>query len=164
MKERLHTIASNEGLEVEDDIIDQVLALSGGDMRKAVTTLQCVHSLGGVGVNKETIYEMAGLCTPSVLDALWEDIASGDFNKVQTMVENVCADGFSAQFLLTGLVDKAIACPNLSEVAKSTICIKIAEAEKMMIDGGDEYLQLMNVCSHALTAGAESRARAKAGQ
>lgn len=162
MKERLLTIASHEGLDVEDDIIDQVLALSGGDMRKAVTTLQCVHSLGGRGVTKETIYEMAGLCAPSVLDALWEDIASGDFTRVQKMVENVCADGFSAQFLLTGLCEKAIACPDINDVAKSTICIKIAEAEKMMIDGGDEYLQLMNVCSHAMTAGTESRARAAA--
>jgi replication factor C subunit 2/4 len=160
MKERLLTIAAHEGLQVEDDIIDQVLTLSGGDMRKAVTTLQCVHSLGGHGVTKETIYEMAGLCTPRVLDALWEDIASGNFTRVQTMVDNICADGYSAQFLLTGLCDKAITCPALSDVAKSTICIKIAQAEKMMIDGGDEYLQLMNVCSHALTATTESRALA----
>ncbi|CAB9506302.1 factor C small subunit [Seminavis robusta] len=160
MKKRLQDIASHEGLTVKDDIVDEVLKLSGGDMRKAVTTLQCVHSLGGsssCNVTTETIYEMVGLCTPGVFDALWEDIWSGEIGRVQKTVDDICADGFSAQFLLDGLTDKVVSSDKINDMAKATIAIKIAEAEKMMIDGADEGLQLMNVCSHALTAVATSK-------
>ncbi|CAB9512337.1 factor C small subunit [Seminavis robusta] len=125
MKQRLHDIASHEGLTVKDDIIDEVLKLSNGDMR--------------------------------VFDALWEDIWSGEIARVQKTVDAVCADGFSAQFLLDGLTDKVVFSNKINDRAKATIAIKIAEAEKMMIDGADECLQLMNVCSHALTAVATSK-------
>ena len=74
------------------------------------------------------------------------------------MVENVCADGFSAQVLLSGLCERVICSPDWSDTAKATIAIKIAQAEKMMIDGGDEYLQLMTVCSHAAMAVTIARA------
>ena len=148
MKERLQNIAKAENLNVEERVMEEILTLAYGDMRKAVTTLQCVHALGG-NVTKETVYEMAGLCPPGVVDALWKDVASRDFGRMQVAVEDVCADGFSAQTLLSAISLTLIASDELNELAKATLSIKIAEAEKMMIDGGDEYLQLMTVCSLA---------------
>lgn len=155
MKERLQHIARAEQLNVEENVMNEILNLSMGDMRKAVTTLQCVHALGG-NVTRETIYEMAGLCPPPVIDALWKDVASQDFGKMQTAVEDVCADGFSAQTLLSALSQKVITSNEMNEMGKASLSIKIAEAEKMMIDGGDEYLQLMTVCSLALKLFQES--------
>lgn len=151
MKERLYQISKSEGFMVEDAVMGEILDLAYGDMRKAVTTLQCVHALGG-DVTKETIYEMAGLCPPSVVDFLWGEINSCEFKRMQKAVEDVCADGFSAQVLLTALSQKVIVSNELDELSKASISIRIAEAEKLMIDGGDEFLQLMNVCSLALTS------------
>ena len=155
MKERLQNIAKYEGFSVEDRIMDEILNLSYGDMRKAVTTLQCVHALGSE-VTKETVYEMAGLCPPPVVDALWEDIASKDFGLMEKAVEDVCADGYSAQILLSALSQKVITSEDLNEMSKANLSIRIAEAEKMMVDGGDEYLQLMTVCSLALSSFVDS--------
>ena len=151
MKERLQSIAKSEGFSIENKIMDEVLTLSGGDMRKAVTTLQCVHALGG-NVTKETVYEMAGLCPPPVVDGLWKAIASRNFSQMQRAVEDVCSDGYSAQILLSALSEKVVTTTDLNELAKANVSIRIAEAEKMMIDGGDDYLQLMTVCSLALTS------------
>jgi len=156
MKERLRSIAEFEGFDVENRIMDEILNLSYGDMRKAVTTLQCVHALGG-NVTKETVYEMAGLCPPQVVHALWEDIASRQFTRMEKAVEDVSADGYSAQILLSALSEKVISSKELNEVCKANLSIRIAEAEKMMIDGGDEYLQLMTVCSLALASFVESK-------
>ena len=148
MRERLQNIAKAEELNVEERVMEEILTLAYGDMRKAVTTLQCVHALGG-NVTKETVYEMAGLCPPPVVDALWKDVASRDFGQMQNAVDDVCADGFSAQTLLSAISQKVIVSDELNDLSKATLSIKIAEAEKMMIDGGDEYLQLMTVCSLA---------------
>lgn len=156
MKERLENIAESERFNIDGGILDEVLNLSGGDMRKAVTTLQCVHALGG-NATQETVYEMAGLCPPNVVDALWKEIASCDFSRMQGAVEDVCADGYSAQILLSALSQKVVASPELNELAKANVSIRIAEAEKMMIEGGDEFLQLMTVCSLALTSVSHSK-------
>ena len=156
MKQRLENIAQSEGFNIEGKILDEVLNLAGGDMRKAVTTLQCVHALGG-NVTQETIYEMAGLCPPPVVDALWAEIASCDFSRMQKAVEDVCADGYSAQILLSALSERVVTSEILSELAKANVSIRIAEAEKMMVEGGDEFLQLMTVCSLAQTSVVDSK-------
>lgn len=146
MKERLFSIAKTEGFGVKENIMDKILDLSFGDMRKAVTTLQCVHALGG-DVDSDSIAEMAGLPPPRVVDDLWTAIQTAKFDNMHQAVEDVCADGFSAQILLRALSQKVITSPDLNEMSRAILSIRIAEAEKMMIDGSDEFLQLMNVCS-----------------
>ena len=75
-------------------------------------------------------------------------------------VENVMASGFSAQLLLSALLTRILLVPpekisdtnvHLDELSLALIAIRIAEAEKNMIDGADEYLQLMTVCSLIFT-------------
>jgi replication factor C subunit 2/4 len=66
-------------------------------------------------------------------------------------VEDVVAAGYSAQVLLSCLLPKVTRDVNLNERSKAEIAIRIAEAEKNMIEGADEYLQLMTVFSLAVT-------------
>jgi replication factor C subunit 2/4 len=72
-------------------------------------------------------------------------------------VNEICAAGYSAQALLATLLPKVIEDTDgtisaevpvrgLSELSKAQIAIRIAESEKNMIEGADEYLQLMTVC------------------
>lgn len=153
MRDRLMLIADSEGCtSQEKDLVDDILQQSGGDMRKAVTTLQSVHSLslGGDTVEKEAIAEIAGLPPPIVVDKLWKAMNSPDFNSMEQAVEDVCADGYSAQLLLSALLPKLIADTDTSDEAKAEIALRMAEAEKKMIEGADEYLQLMTVCGLAV--------------
>ena len=41
--------------------------------------------------------------------------------------------------------------PDINDTQKADVCIKIAAAEKCLVDGSDEYLQLMDVCGASLT-------------
>lgn len=155
MKERLVTISQAEQCPFSDDQLDEILNLAGGDMRRAVTTLQSAHALSVAGpLSKEDFYELAGLPPASVVDKIWSNL--GSFGKMQTAVEDVCAEGFSAHSLLTALSKKALEDPVLTDLSKAKLAIRIAEAEKNLIDGADEYLQLMTVCSLALTCMAHS--------
>lgn len=154
MKQRLLTIADAEGCtEEEKELVDEILEQADGDMRRAITTLQSVHSLalGGDHVDKDSIFEIAGLPPPAIVDKIWQTLNTNSFDTMQRAVEDVCASGYSAQLLLSGLLEKIIVDKSISEVAKSSIAIRIAEAEKNMIEGADEYLQLMTVCSLAVT-------------
>ena len=122
-------------------------------MRRAVTTLQSVHSTG-LTVDGDAIAEMAGLPPTSVVNELWASLNQPSFAVLQTAVDNVCAAGFSAQLLVAALLDKMLSAEDdssLNELSQAEIAIRIAEAEKNMIEGADEYLQLMTVATMILT-------------
>ena len=181
MKDRLLTIAQAEGCSDQElALVDDILEQADGDMRRAVTTLQSVHSLA-VGttattaaadntspaaaslITKETIAEIAGIPPSTVVESLWNALAvepaagTSSFDRMQTAVESVCADGFSAQILLTTLLPRIMKDDVLTELCKADLAIRLAEAEKNMAEGADEYLQLMTVCSLAVTCFADSR-------
>lgn len=148
MKNRLHFIAQSEHCDVVDAQLDTILDLAEGDMRRAVTTLQSVHALGK-GVDDNTIAEIAGKPPQTVVDALYLALQSSTFDDMKVAVEDVCAAGYSAQTLLASLLQKFLVSETLNELGRAKLAIRIAEAEKNMIDGADEYLQLMTVCGLA---------------
>jgi replication factor C subunit 2/4 len=149
MKNRLLFIAQSENCVVEDAQLDTILELAEGDMRRAVTTLQSVHALGK-GVDDVTIAEIAGKPPQTVVNALYVALqTSSTFDDMKVAVEDVCLAGYSAQSLLASLLQKIINSDTLNELGRAKLAIRIAQAEKNMIDGADEYLQLMTVCALA---------------
>jgi replication factor C subunit 2/4 len=163
MKDRLLTIACAEGCgDDELALVDEILSHAGGDMRRAVTTLQSVHSLAVGGAHQlsaDSIAEIAGVPPKAVVDRLWASLelagpsasALSPFTRMERTVEGVCADGYSALILLTALLPTVIESNILTEMCKADIAIRIAEAEKNMVEGADEYLQIMTVCSLIVT-------------
>jgi replication factor C subunit 2/4 len=154
MKARLEWIANEQNCsESEKDLLDDILEYADGDMRQAVTTLQSVHSLaaGGAKVDKAALAEIAGLPPPAIVDMLWTALLSNSFDTMEKVVETLSAEGFSAQLLLSALVPKLVTDQDLNELSKAELAIRIAEAEKNMIEGGDEQLQLLTVCSLAVS-------------
>jgi replication factor C subunit 2/4 len=156
MRERLEMIADAENFsDAEKSLIDEILLQSNGDMRRAVTTLQSVHSLadGSDNISPELIAEIAGIPPATVVTELWMAVSDvkSSFDGMNKAVNNVCAAGYSAQSLLGALLPNVVSSVGLSEVSKSKVAIRIAEAEKNMIEGADEYLQLMTVCSLMLS-------------
>jgi len=150
MKERLLKISENEGCHFDSEQIDEILKVAQGDMRRAVTTLQSAHALSVAGpISIGDLNELAGVPPPDVVDNIWNNLTT--FDKLQGAVENVCLEGYASQAILNALSKKVIVDPTLNEISKAKVSIRIAEAEKNLVDGADEYLQLMNVCSLALT-------------
>ena len=61
MAERLVIIAEKESVPVTEEIINALTEVSGGDMRRAITHLQSIHRLSGVGISVGTVYMVAGV-------------------------------------------------------------------------------------------------------
>lgn len=157
MKERLTAISKEEGCDFSASQLDCVLDLAGGDMRRAVTTLQSAHALSGTGdLTPEDFAELAGLPPDAVVDQIWSSL-DGNFEGMQGAVDSVSAEGYSTQALLVALSQKVLKDETLTELAKAQMAIRIAEAEKNLVDGADEYLQLMTVTSLGLKCMKESK-------
>lgn len=163
MQARLTTIAQAEGCSpAEMDLLGDILEQADGDMRRAVTTLQSVHSLAAGGADvltKESIAEIAGLPPPAILDQLWQGaLHAKSFDDMKDAVETLSLEGYAAKFLLLGLLPRVTTDDLLSERHKAELAIRMAEAEKNMVDGADEFLQLMTVCSLAYTCLQQAKA------
>lgn len=157
MRERLTLICESEGCSpAEMALMDEVLVQADGDMRRAVTTMQSVHSLavggGADAISPSIICEIAGLPPPAAVSDLWTCMTQPSFDVMHRGVDEVIASGFSAQLLLSALLNLVLSedC-TLDELSQAEVAIRIAEAEKNMIEGADEYLQLMTVSSLVLT-------------
>jgi replication factor C subunit 2/4 len=165
MKQRIMYIAHEEQCQFEqgqeEDVVEEILTLSQGDMRRAVTTLQSAHSLSGIvdatdgqvkreAIKKESIAEMAGLPPSALIDSLIDTLQTKTFDEMKTQVTEIVLEGYAAEYVLSSLMSKLIVMDNVTEEAKAKIAIQIAESDKNLLDGSDELLQLLMVCSRCL--------------
>ncbi len=127
-------------------------------MRRAVTTLQSAHTLSGGNdenshdfIKVDYIAEMAGQPPVQVVDGLMKIFQNkkSNFDVMEKAVTDIMLEGYAAQDIMKMLLEQVIDMDEkvLSEVHKSDIAIKIAEADKSLIDSADEHLQLLMVCS-----------------
>ena len=179
--ERLQFIAKSEKCQAsvcKEQTLTTILNLAEGDMRRAVQMLQSVDSLY-VGIRSQQdqelsrmeeekddgedeaalLSELAGLPPPSVIQQLVAAMETKLFDKMKDAVQEVWANGYSAQFILQGLLQQWVLADDnassqqkysLSELSKAKLSIRMAEAEANMMEGADEYLQLMTVCGLGL--------------
>lgn len=146
-QERLLEICKKENLKYSEQGIQELVRVSEGDLRKAITYLQSAARLNGENeITESTILEIAGVIPPNVIDNLLQISHKGTFDKLQIEVKNLIDDGYAATQILTQLHDCIIE-GNMSDKQKSVIAEKMAEVDKSLADGADEYLQLLSLTS-----------------
>jgi replication factor C subunit 2/4 len=60
LQSRLLHVRALEGVKCEQDVIDALIEVSNGDMRRAITYLQSIHRLYGNEINVESVYLVSG--------------------------------------------------------------------------------------------------------
>ena len=154
MINRLREISKAEECNFDNDgdepVLNEILKLSQGDMRRAVTMLQSVQALSlGGHIKKESVAEMAGLPPDDIINPLLQSLTSKSFDIMEQAVSHVIAEGYASQYTISALLQHVILNEDykLDDVSRAKLSIKIAEADKNLMDGADDYLQLLSVCS-----------------
>ena len=125
--ERISNIAQQEGLQLEDGVIDTLIRCGEGDLRRAITYLQSAARLVGatkrpdvkdadddaemtdVGSNSSvitirSIEEIAGVLPEDILDSLVEAMqpkgGASAYEAVSGVITDIVADGWSATQLV----------------------------------------------------------------
>lgn len=142
---RIKYIAKSENIKIDNDAINTLAAISNGDLRKSIGHLQNLKYLNK-DVEKEDVLKIANI----VPDELMDKILLVCANK-ESKIKEICdlanffnLEGYPINTLLSQLVDLVVA-SELADKHKAMICFHIANTEKRLIDGGDEYLQLLSV-------------------
>ncbi|KAJ6660944.1 hypothetical protein lerEdw1_016964 [Lerista edwardsae] len=147
-QQRLLDIAEKENVTITNEAVSYLVHESEGDLRKAITLLQSATRLtGGKEVTERVIAEISGAVPKEMLDGLLVACQSGAFEKLEVATKNLINEGYAASQLINQLHDIIVERENLSDKQKSIIAEKLAEADKCLVDGSDEFLQLISVCA-----------------
>ena len=82
----------------------------------------------------------------------WVAASSGSFSNVQHEVDELAAQGYAAREVLRCMLRDTLASEQMNDSQKGAIMIALAEADKCLTDGADEYLQMLNVGGRVLKA------------
>ncbi|KAJ7006585.1 hypothetical protein NC653_005825 [Populus alba x Populus x berolinensis] len=87
-----------------------------------------------------------------VTEALYAACKSGDFDLANKEVNNIIAEGYPVSQILAELFEAVVETDDASDERKACMCKSLATADKCLIDGADEYLQLLDVASNTMRA------------
>ncbi|KAH9253614.1 hypothetical protein BASA81_008450 [Batrachochytrium salamandrivorans] len=147
MIKRLEFISQAEQVQVNLEALEAILDAANGDMRRAITILQSAANYNAGRVGKDAVFEVAGVLPPHALGALWVAVQSGIFDQVATEVRSLLALGYSTTMMTRCLLELVVGEEGMDEVKRARMLLKLAEADKLLVDGADEELQMMDICS-----------------
>ncbi|CAG2236966.1 RFC2_4 [Mytilus edulis] len=146
LSKRLREICVKENIKCDDEAIHGLMYTSEGDLRKAITYLQSAARLKGEDeINKQDIYEIAGVIHDEIIDRLIEVCSTDSYEKLEQEIKVAMMEGHSGMQVISQLHDKLVEMEALTDKQKSVIMEKLAVVDKCLIDGADEYLQLMSL-------------------
>ena len=161
MGERLRFIADRENLRLGEGVYEAAATHSGGDLRKAITLLQSAARLFGTEeITGKEITAVAGAVEAKDVATLVELCRKNQHDKAATAADALLKDGFPALQILTQLAEAVVADADNSDAMKARVCLRIAEADKALVDGADESPQLaavVSVACQALEGGGDAR-------
>lgn len=154
--QRLLDICEKENLKYTNESIEALVRVSEGDLRKAITYLQSAARLNTEKeITEKAVIEIAGVVPTKITDNLLEICFKGTFEKLEVAVKNIVDEGYAATQIL-GQLHEAIIDRDISDKQKSAITEKMAEVDKCLVDGADEYLQMLSLCSVMMQQAAEN--------
>lgn len=157
MTGHMRNIADKEHVKVSDDTLRALIEAADGDLRKAINTLQSSHRMKEVdeALTMNDIATAACLVPDAVVDKF--DVESckkgATYASARKAVDDILLEGYSSLQLLSQFAERLLGggeskgVKRLNEIQRSAIAVVLAEAEKALIDGCDEHIQMFNVAS-----------------
>ena len=157
---RLKYIGQQENLRFESEnnehqVIQELLKISGGDLRKAITYLQSAAKLSETFdinhhqslITIQSIRETAGILPDDILAELIQFIKlkTQQSRLIKYIDQSIILSGWSAQILLDQLHDKLILDELINSLLKNKISQIFFQLDRKLNNGTDEHIQLLNV-------------------
>ncbi|XP_017760852.1 PREDICTED: replication factor C subunit 4 [Eufriesea mexicana] len=152
--ERLEYICKMEGLKAEKPVLLKIVEASGGDLRRAITCLQSITRLKvqSIEITVDDVVEIIGIVPDKWLDELMEVCKTKDYGKAEEFVDHFMLEAYATSQVIEQLSERIIYSNELTDKQKAVIANKLGECNYRLLDGGSEYIQLMNVCCGIMQA------------
>eukprot|EP00326_Haptolina_ericina_P028149 CAMPEP_0181183644 /NCGR_PEP_ID=MMETSP1096-20121128/8535_1 /TAXON_ID=156174 ORGANISM="Chrysochromulina ericina, Strain CCMP281" /NCGR_SAMPLE_ID=MMETSP1096 /ASSEMBLY_ACC=CAM_ASM_000453 /LENGTH=324 /DNA_ID=CAMNT_0023272337 /DNA_START=18 /DNA_END=992 /DNA_ORIENTATION=- len=151
MVERLQFIADKEGVCCPKETLLQLTHQSEGDMRRAIQMLQSLHQLYGGDLRPSCVLDISGAVPEDRLGLIFDTCRKNDLDRTQVLVNDFLADGYPVSQLITQMLEFMLKPETgFNSVQISKVAMQLAEVDKQLIDGADDYVQLMNLLAFCM--------------
>lgn len=151
MLTRLQHICKEEGVKCVPQVLARLVDASGGDMRRVITSLQSTARLKGEeGIEEADVLEVVGTVPHIWLDRMVDIGRTYHYHKMDSFVEELIFEAYSAAQVLEQFHDKIVFAVDLKDREKALICKSISICAYRLQEGCSEYVTLLHLlCSVA---------------
>ncbi|KAJ3393665.1 replication factor C subunit 4 [Entophlyctis sp. JEL0112] len=96
-------------------------------------------------IEPQTIVEIAGVVPENVIEKLFTAWVQKEYFAIQKAVAGVTREGYSGSQVISQLYDRVLADVELTSAQKAHLAERFGQADRGLIDGGDEQLQLLKL-------------------
>ncbi|MFH4975674.1 hypothetical protein AB6A40_002383 [Gnathostoma spinigerum] len=143
-RERLRYICKQENVEIDSRALTELIEICEGDLRRSITYLQSLSS-AHKELTPNLVRQMSGMVPEEVVEKLLKVCRSSNYSELISCVEAVKRDGYGAYQLIVQLFSKIMSNSDLSDLNKAIIFEKLAVCDCRLLDGADEFLQLLDL-------------------
>jgi len=150
----LRYIAENEGVKLLDDGLDAIYEVCGGDLRRAINTLQAAASLGKP-VDAKIVYSIAGRANPADVQKMIETAMKGNFLEARKQLREMIQKYGVAGSDIIRQIHTEIFRADIPEPWKIKLADIVGEFDYRLVEGADEEVQLSALLARLVEASHE---------
>jgi len=153
----LHRIASQEKVKLLDKGLEAIFEVSGGDLRRAINSLQAAASLSKP-IDADLVYSVIGRANPSDVRGMLDLAMKGDFiGSRDKLREMILKYGVAGSDIIRQIHIEIFRMKDVPEPWKVRLADVIGEVDFRLVQGSDEEVQLSALLARLVEAGAEMR-------
>jgi len=152
----LKQIAEKEKIRLLPDGLDAIYEVCGGDLRRAINTLQAAASLNKP-VDAKVVYSIAGRAHPADVRKMIETAIKGDFIGARDQLRNMIQKYGVAGTDIIRQIHMEIFKTDIPEPLKISLAIAIGEVDYRLVEGSDEEVQLSALLAKLVEVGCEQK-------
>lgn len=136
---KLNEISQKEGLNIPANVLERLVELSGGDLRKSITLLQ---TCGKFLSDEKVLDDVAGVVSSDKVEAFLESCLNE--TALTESIDELLRAGYSPFQLVSQVFDHVLS-SQLNGRQKTLIAHKLSLVEKCLMDGSSARIQLMDL-------------------
>jgi len=152
----LHHIIQRENVKMLDEGLDAIFEVCGGDLRRAINTLQAAAS-GGKPIEAETVYSVVGRANPADVREMIGLAMKGNFVSAREKLREMILKYGLAGSDIIRQIHIEIFRFNIPEQWKIRLADAIGEIDFRLVQGADEEVQLSALLARLTEAGYEMK-------
>ena len=152
----LQFIAENENVTLLKEGLDAIFEVCGGDLRKAINTLQAASSFNKP-IDAKIVYSIAGRAHPADVQKMIETAMKGDFIEARKQLRDMIQKYGVAGSDIIRQIHTEIFRAEIPEPWKIKLADAIGEIDYRLVQGADEEVQLSALLARLVETGYEMR-------
>jgi len=150
----LRRIAKEEGVELLDDGLDAIFEAYGGDLRRAINTLQAAASTGKA-IDADVVYAVMGRASPADVRGMIELALKGDFLGAREKLRDMMLKYGVAGSDIVRQIHIELFRLKIPEKWKIRLADVVGEIDFRLVQGASEEVQLSALLAKLVEAGYE---------